>query len=262
MGVYLEIIKVIFDTPIVKERNEDLGMDIKAVLFDLDGTLLKMDQDEFVKTYFKYLAKHLAPRGYEPDELLKVFWAGVGAMVANDGSCSNEEAFWKVFTDAYGENSIEDKPYIDDFYKNGFNRVQEVCGFYKEAKEIITLVKEKGKIPVLATNPLFPHTATENRMRWAGLEPEDFAEYTTYENCHYCKPNSKYYEELLNKLNLKPEECVMVGNDVEEDMVPTEKLGMQRFLLTNCLINQKQRDVSGISQGDFENLKAYLTDML
>ena len=93
-------------------------MSIKAVLFDLDGTLLKMDQDEFVKTYFKYLAIHLSPRGYEPDKLLKVFWAGVGAMVANDGSCSNEDAFWKVFTAAYGVNSIKDKPYIDEFYKN------------------------------------------------------------------------------------------------------------------------------------------------
>lgn len=244
------------------ERKERLRMSIKAVLFDLDGTLLKMDQDEFVKTYFKYLAKHLAPRGYEPDKLLKVFWAGVNAMVVNDGTITNEEAFWKVFTEAYGEASIEDKPYIDEFYKNDFNQVEKVCGFYKEAKEIITLVKEKGKIPVLATNPLFPHTATENRMRWAGLKPADFAEYTTYENCHFCKPNPKYYEELLEKLNLKPEECIMVGNDVEEDMIPAEKLGMQKFLLTNCLINKDKKDISSFSQGDFKVLKMYLEEKL
>ena len=237
-------------------------MSIKAVLFDLDGTLLKMDQDEFVKTYFKYLAIHLAPRGYEADKLLKVFWAGVAAMTANDGSCSNEDAFWKVFTAAYGVNSIEDKPYIDEFYKNGFNQVEAVCGKYKEAKEIIMLVKEKGKIPVLATNPLFPHTATENRMRWAGLEPSDFVEYTTYENCHYCKPNPKYYEELLQKLGLKLEECIMVGNDVEEDMVPTKQLGMQNFLLTNCLINKNEKDISEIPQGDFAALKIYLENTL
>ena len=245
----------------LKERGYS-GMSIKAVLFDLDGTLLKMDQDEFVKTYFKYLAIHLSPRGYEPDKLLKVFWAGVGAMVANDGSCSNEDAFWKVFVENYGEKSIEDKEYIGDFYKNGFNQVEKVCGKYKEAKEIIMLVKEKGKIPVLATNPLFPHTATENRIRWAGLEPSDFEEYTTYENCHYCKPNPKYYEELLQKLGLKPEECIMVGNDVEEDIVPTKQLGMQNFLLTNCLINKKEQDISEIPQGDFTVLKIYLENTL
>lgn len=237
-------------------------MSIKAVLFDLDGTLLKMDQDEFVKTYFKYLAKHLAPRGYESDKLLKVFWAGVNAMVANSGEVTNEEAFWKVFVEAYGEESIKDKEYIDDFYKNGFNQVESVCGFYKEAKEIIELVKEHGKMAVLATNPLFPHTATENRMRWAGVEQADFAEYTTYENCHFCKPNPKYYEELLGKLDLKPEECLMVGNDVEEDIIPTRQLGMQNFLLTNCLINKKEIEISEFPQGDFEALKIFLEENL
>lgn len=237
-------------------------MGIKAVLFDLDGTLLNMDQDEFVRLYFKYLAKHLAPRKYEPEKLLKVFWAGVNAMVTNDGSMSNEEAFWKVFVGAYGKESENDKEYIGEFYKNDFNKVQEICGFNKEAKEIIDLVKEKGKIPVLATNPLFPHTATENRMRWTGLEPSDFAEYTTYEDCHYCKPNPKYYEELLQKLGLKPEECIMVGNDMEEDIVPTRQLGMQNFLLTNCLINKKDRDISDIPHGDFEALKVYLEEKL
>ena len=39
---------------------------IKTVLFDLDGTLLPMDQDNFVKAYFKNLAIKLAPHGYDP----------------------------------------------------------------------------------------------------------------------------------------------------------------------------------------------------
>ena len=237
-------------------------MSIKAVLFDLDGTLLKMDQEEFVKTYFQYLAKHLAPKGYEPEKLLQVFWEGVTAMIKNDGTMTNEEAFWKVFMDRYGEHSMEDKAHIDDFYKNDFNQVEKVCGCYKEAKEIIQLVKEKEKVAVLATNPLFPHTATENRMRWAGLNQGDFAEYTTYENCHFCKPNPKYYEELLQKLDLKPQECLMVGNDVEEDMIPAEKLGIRGFLLTNCLINKKEHDISRFPQGDFTELRMFLEENL
>ena len=77
-------------------------MSIKAVLFDLDGTLLPMDQELFVKNYFGLLAKRLAPLGYEIEKLKKVFWGGVDAMVKNDGSGTNEEAFWKVFTAAYG----------------------------------------------------------------------------------------------------------------------------------------------------------------
>lgn len=237
-------------------------MSIKAVLFDLDGTLLPMDQEEFVKVYFGLLAKRLAPLGYETETLKKVFWGGVAAMVKNDGSRTNEEAFWEVFLGVYGAASIGKKPYIDEFYKTEFNKAQSVCGFSEKAKAIVELVKEKGLTPVLATNPLFPHTATENRMRWAGLEPEMFAAYTTYEDCHYCKPNPKYYEELLQKLGLKSEECVMVGNDFDEDILPTQMLGMKGFLLTDCLINKRGQDISKYPQGDFEALKNYLENIL
>lgn len=237
-------------------------MSIKAVLFDLDGTLLPMDQDQFVKSYLGLLGKRLAPKGYEFEKFIKVMWAGVGSMVKNDGSCTNEEVFWKVFTDAFGEMAMEDKPFIDEFYQSEFNQIQAVCGYHKAAKEVIELVKTKRKMSVLATNPLFPHTATENRMRWAGLEPEMFAAYTTYEDCHYCKPNPKYYLELLDKLGLKPEECIMVGNDFDEDIVPTEELGMQGFLLTDCLINKKNQDISKYPQGDFETLIDYLENIL
>ena len=237
-------------------------MRIRAVLFDLDGTLLPMDQEEFVKAYLGLLGKRLVPKGYEFEKFTKVMWAGVGAMVKNDGTCTNEERFWKVFTEAFGERSLEDKPFIDEFYHNEFNKVQAVCGFHAMAKEIVELVKEKALLPVLATNPLFPHTATENRMRWAGLEPEMFASYTTYEDCHFCKPNPKYYQELLEKLNLKPEECIMVGNDFGEDIVPTKALGMKTFLLTDCLINKNEADISNYEHGDFAALKKYMEETL
>ena len=65
-------------------------MRITTVLFDLDGTLLPMDQDLFVKSYFGKLAEKLAPYGYEPKTLMKAIWAGTGAMVQNDGSKKNE----------------------------------------------------------------------------------------------------------------------------------------------------------------------------
>ena len=236
-------------------------MSIKAVLFDLDGTLLPMNQEEFVKAYLGLLGKRLAPKGYEFEKFIKVMWTGVGAMVKNDGTCTNEERFWKVFTEAFGEKALEDKPFIDEFYHKEFNKVQAVCGFHPKTKEIIELVKEKGFLAVLATNPLFPHTATENRMRWAGLETEMFAAYTTYEDSHFCKPNPKYYQELLEKLQLKPEECVMVGNDFDEDIVPTESLGMKTFLLTDCLINKNGADFSKYPQGDFEALENYLKNL-
>ena len=110
---------------------------------------------------------------------------------------------------------------------------------------------------VLATNPIFPREATRNRIRWAGFEPESFEYYTTYENSCYCKPNPKYYLELIGKLGLKPEECLMVGNDVGEDMI-AEKIGMKVFLITDCLINKNDEDISKYPHGGFKEYMKFI----
>ena len=234
---------------------------MKIVMFDLDGTLLPMDQDTFVNGYFTYLAKKMAPHGYEPQKLVKAIWGGTAAMVKNDGACLNEEAFWRFFTGVYGEGARADIPLFEEFYANEFQQAQRFCGFDERAAAAVALVKEKGAVPVLATNPLFPAVATESRIRWAGLAPRDFALYTTYENIGCCKPNLAYYAEILRRLNARPEDAVMVGNDTGEDMVAGE-LGIKTFLLTDCLINKSGADIARWPHGGFDELLAWLEETL
>ena len=235
-------------------------MSIKAVLFDLDGTLLPMDQDTFIKAYLGGMAKKLAPHGYNPDILVKAVYAGMKAMTTNDGSCTNEEAFWTAFTAILGDHVREDMPIFDDFYKNEFQDVKNICGFLPEAAQTVRKLKEMGYRVALATTPMFPSIATESRIRWAGMEPEDFEIFTTYENYHYCKPNLNYYREVVAKLGVQPEECLMVGNDVGEDMV-TEELGMKVFLMPADLINRVEKDITKYPQGNFEDLLAFIQEM-
>ena len=232
-------------------------MDINTILFDLDGTLLPMDQEKFVNGYFKMLAAKLAPYGYEPQQLINAILAGIKAMIKNDGSQLNEDAFWKRFVEIYGDKVLADKPVFEDFYKNEFQDARSFCGFNPKAAETVRLLKDKGYRVVLATNPLFPSIATESRIRWAGLEPSEFDLYTTYENTSYCKPNLDYYRDILKRINCRPEECIMVGNDVGEDMV-VEALGMQVFLLTDCLINTQKKDITAYPHGSFEQLLSML----
>ena len=232
-------------------------MSITTVLFDLDGTLLPMDQEVFVGTYFGGLAKRLAPLGYEPKKLVDSIWKGTAAMVKNDGSRINEEAFWDTFTLIYGEKARGDMPHFEAFYKENFDSVAASCGYSPKAREVIDYLKANGIRTVLATNPIFPAIATEKRMRWAGLSPEDFALYTTYENSSHCKPNPDYYRDILSKLGLVPEECIMVGNDVGEDMIAAT-LGMKVFLLTDCLINKHGADIAQYPNGNFDDLINFL----
>ena len=231
---------------------------IKNILFDLDGTLLPMDQDIFVEAYMRSLSAHMLPYGYDPNALVKSIWGGTAAMVKNDGSMSNEAVFWNFFAGIFGEEAKNDEPKFEEYYRTGFSAVKKACGFLPQAKTTIERLKKEGFCLILATNPIFPPIATNQRVEWAGLSVEDFELITTYDNSRFCKPNLQYYREIFEKLDLNPEECLMVGNDVGEDMI-AKSLGCKVFLMTDCLINKANEDFSFYPQGDFEALLQYIT---
>ena len=232
-------------------------MALTTILFDLDGTLLPMDNDVFVKTYFGLLAKTLAPHGYEAKALVNAVWAGTAAMVANDGRQTNEAVFWEKFAGVFGERVYGDKPVFEAFYANEFQNARSVCGFNPQAAQTIRRAKELGLRLVLATNPLFPAIATRSRIRWAGLNPEDFELITTYENIGFCKPNPEYYREILRRIGVSPENYLIINNNVTEDMA-TMELGMGGFVLTDCLINREGKNLDNYPHGGFPELTEYL----
>ena len=134
---------------------------IEVVLFDLDGTLLPMDQDVFVQTYFGLLAKNLSNYGYEPKKLIESIWLGTKSMIMNDGKHTNEKVFWNTMSNIYGPNVINDESKFESFYINDFPLVKNSCGYDKRANEVIKFLKSKGYRLILATNPIFPRIATE-----------------------------------------------------------------------------------------------------
>lgn len=235
---------------------------LKAVLFDLDGTLLPMDQDVFMKDYFGRLIRRLVPIGYTPELFLASMKAGITAMTVNDGSRTNEEAYWEAYTAVSHTDLSKELPILDVFYNTEFDEVSTVCGHNPKAAELVRSLQAKGIRVILATNPLFPRIATQKRIRWAGLEPEDFEFYTTFEDIGYCKPNPDYYKEVLRRGGLDAADCLMVGNDVAEDMIAGGKAGLRGFLLTDCLINTPGADVNEYPHGSFEELGAYIEGLL
>jgi len=235
-------------------------MSIRYIFFDLDGTLLPMDQDHFIRTYMGALSTYMIPHGFEPRQFIETVWQGTAAMFQNDGSQTNEDVFWKAFTAAYGPEARQYEPILDTFYHTRFTDVQAACGYDPKAAQTIRKLKEMVFELVLATQPIFPAIATENRMKWAGVDQNDFKLYTTYENSSYCKPNPAYYQQIMDKLGAEASECLMVGNDATEDLV-ARTLGMNVFLLTNCLINKNGIDLSGYPQGDLDALLHYIQSM-
>jgi len=231
-----------------------------TVLFDLDGTLLPFEQDDFIKIYFSELCKRLAPMGYEPQHTVKSVWAGTKAMIMNDGSRLNSEAFWETFN-AMNPGLPDAHPTCDDFYTHEFEKAKASLKYIPDHKPMVERLKAAGLHVVLATNPIFPLDGVRTRMGWVNLAPEDFEHVTWYDNSTYCKPNPKYFQEILGKIGAAPEECIMVGNNVSEDMV-AEKLGVKVFLANEFIENPDKLDYSRYPQGSIADAERFIMEDL
>lgn len=231
---------------------------MNTILFDLDGTLLPMDQDKFVKVYFGALCQTMAPFGFEPKKLVDSIWACTKKVICSDNGKTNETVFWESFKDIYGSGAMKYQPVFDKFYENEFGAARSEALPNPLADKCVKLLKAKGYRIILATNPIFPRVATYSRVEWAGLDAEDFELITTYENSCYCKPNPQYFLEILEKTGVRAEDCLMVGNDVAEDMCAA-KVGIKTLLLTDCLINTKGADISEYDCFDFDRLYEYFS---
>ncbi|MGN0158372.1 MAG: HAD family hydrolase [Brotaphodocola sp.] len=232
-------------------------MKYEAILFDLDGTLLPMDNDYFLKGYFHLLGQVGIDCGYKEGTFLAAMNRGVCAVVKNDGSCTNENRFWNTAAEFLGKGFYRHKDKFEYFYRNEFYRAKRFTEPTGLAEKAVNIARRKARKVILATSPLFPASGVYARMEWAGLRPEQFDWITDYSNSCTCKPNPWYYREITKKLELDPKKCLMIGNNVQEDVEAASAAGMDSFLVTDCLINKTGEKVD-CPQGSFEAMMEYL----
>lgn len=234
---------------------------INTIFFDLDGTLLPMDQDAFIKYYAQGLMEKCYPFFKEKTkEIIYLLVKSIEVMGKNDGTKTNEEAFWNYFLPLVNIPRNELEPFLNSFYDEEFKIIMKACTPTDKANYAIKTLKSKGYRVVLTTNPYFPKVATWNRVKWAGMDPSDFELITVFENSSFCKPNVKYFEEVIAKLNLNKENILMVGNDVEEDCV-IQNIGIPCFLIKDCLINNKNLPLNAKYQGSFDDFVKFVEEL-
>ena len=201
---------------------------IKAILFDLDGTLLGNDMQIFISNYFQQLAArvaHILP----PDKFIAYLLQASQAMMTNDGRMTNEEAFAQDFYPSLGRPRAEMEAIFMDFYAHDYPHLQQYTYRKPEARQVVQKAFDLGYDVVIATNPLFPATAIEQRMAWAGVDGFPYKLVTSYENSHACKPNLLYYQHILETIG-HPAQASLVVGDETMDMVAA-RLGCPTFLV-------------------------------
>jgi len=233
---------------------------IDTVLFDLDGTLLPLDLDKFTNIYFKEMGLAFQDL-IDPETLVKNIWSATRCMIQNTDPKTNEEVFMEHFGHLVGEDLLPVyQERFDRFYDEGFINAKKTVSQSPQMIDSIHILKTKGYNLVIATNPLFPKKAIDHRIRWAGLTPDDFSYITSYEQNHYCKPQLLFYQELLADLNKQPGQCLMVGNDVQEDLIAGE-LGIKTFLITNHLIHRNVSAIRSDYQGNYEAFHTFVKSL-
>lgn len=215
-------------------------MAVRAILFDLDGTLIRVDMDAFMREYFAMLAPRFSTK-CDPSLFARELISSLEVMVNNlDGAKTNMEVFQEDFFHKFGVSPAEWMPEIEDFYKSEFPRLRRFSTPDPAAAEVVKAARRAGYSTVLATNPVYPRQAIIERLSWGGIDPGLFDLITTYEIMHFCKPHAEYYREICSLVGHKPAECVMVGNDVDEDL-PAARIGMKTFLVSGAVRNRGNR---------------------
>ena len=229
--------------------------DLNTILFDLDGTLLPIDLPLFEKLYFEALGREFHNL-LTPKDLATHIWASTKAMIQNTEYKTNEEVFMEDFAKRISGDITIYQEKFNNFYSTGFHSVRESVHSSAMMQKSISLLKEKGYTLVVATNPLFPKEAIYTRIQWAGVEPSDFYYISSFENNHYCKPQIYYYKEILEHIEKQPEECLMVGNDVQEDLI-AGKLGMETYLIIDHMVHRTNNTIVPTYQGTYDDFYAF-----
>ena len=216
-------------------------MALKAVWFDLDGTLLPFDRKTFEKAYFKLIYSTFSAQD-DPKKIVNSVMASVEAMTQNHGPNTNEKVFLDYFMQVNDDHPLSF--YMDrfmDMYTHGFNQLKNICEMEPLSKPLVDMVKSYGLTTVLATNPLFPKVATYARCSWSGVDPDAFDFITTYENSISAKPDPYYFTWLLQHLGLTKDEVILIGNDCIEDGAAVS-LGIDVMLVNRYLEHPELKD--------------------
>jgi HAD superfamily hydrolase (TIGR01662 family) len=207
---------------------------LRSVLLDLDDTLLENNMERFLPPYFAALGRRMA-RFASPDKLTTMVLAATRAMLANqDPDVTNQQAFDASFFPRLGYSESEVRPVIHTFYEDDFPALKRYTRRILEARLLVQTLVERGYDLVIATNPMFPRRAIEHRLSWAGVLDFPFKLITTYENSHFCKPNPRYYQEILDKLACPPSRAMMVGDDFGNDIEPAAQVGMHTYWIADA----------------------------
>lgn len=215
---------------------------LKAVVFDMDDTLLSINLNAFIGMFALDEANLLAQAARKSTVAL---FTSVGSAMLElnngeraEGDIRTNQRFFADEVERRCGVPLLEPAILDmlEFYEREIlpkKNDRLIAARPREgAHEAIEAVLNRGMCIALLTNPSFSRACIECRMGWGDMLDMPFELVTTWENSTRCKPCSGYYLEALGKLGLAPEETLMVGNDPKRDF-PSPAIGLKTAYVGN-----------------------------
>jgi len=205
---------------------------IKAVLFDLDHTLINTDAS-FVPEYMRMVDSYFENLWQYP-KLSRILVKMIGGTTGpRQVEQTNMGVAVSMIAEETGKSPAEVIETFTDFYANSYPKLRYCIEQIDPAAQLIEYFRAQSLAVVIATNPLYPAEAIRLRLKWGGL-PDQFDAYTlvtTGDNMHFAKPDPSYYAEIVARVGVEPDETLMVGDSLENDILPAAEVGLNTFYI-------------------------------
>lgn len=229
----------------------------EAILFDVDGTLLSISGKEMMKEYLMRMAEYFDPlTNGQGMAIVQAVQIASKAMERNPGGKSNEQLFWEVFEQHCPVLREQLEKQLAIFYAEEFPKVGHLAGDNGVMPEVVQILARKGYPLAVATNPVFPIAANKARLAWAKVADVAWREITSFEHYCHCKPDPRFFTELCEHLQAAPENCLMIGNGLIDD-VAAVKAGLDFYLVTDEVKDGRAEDYAG-RKGTRQELLAFV----
>lgn len=208
----------------VEKKMKSNENQIKAVLFDLGGTLIKIT--EIPQVMKKILEHHGIKRSVQE---ITHAWREAEKGLDFQGLATLLDEFWvrwnmRILTNLQIKSNIRT---LAEFIATHWWEYSNVT-LYPDAEKTLPLLKEKGlKIGVI-TNGL--QSDVDAILPKAGLQ-DFFDTVVVIDTLRKMKPDGAVFHYALQKINTTPSHAIFIGDEIEADYKGAQRSGLTPYLI-------------------------------